>query len=105
MERMFEIFARSPEEALEETFKRAEERCPWAKDQIFAWCSVMGIDNTRYGRYKYVTRDYLKGRQFRIEFWDGAISLFWLDAVHLPRGNRTLLINELFDEKAANLAR
>ena len=104
MERMSEIFERSPEEALEESFKRAADRCPWEKDQIFVWCSVLGIDNIRYGRYKYVTRDYLKNRQYRIEFWDGAISLFWLDAIHLPRG-RTLLINEIFDEKAANFAR
>jgi hypothetical protein len=105
MERISNIYHRSPQEALEETFKRTALKCPWAKDQIFMWCSVMGIDKTRYGRYRTVTRDYLVGRQYKIEFWDGAVSLFWLDAVHLPRGGRTLLINELFDEKAENFAR
>lgn len=105
MERMSEIFERSPEEALEETFKRAGDRCPWEKDKIFLWCSVKGIDGVGYGRFRTVTREELKHRQYRIEFWDYAVSLFWTDAIHIPRGSRTFLINEIFDEKATNLAR
>ena len=105
MERMSVIYDRSPEEALEEAFRRAAERCPWEKDKIFAWTSVKGVDGTRYGSFKNVTRDSLKDRQYKIEFWDYAVSIFWTDAVHIPRGSRTYLINEIFDEKAKNLAR
>ena len=105
MERMSVIYERSPEEALEEAFKRSTARCPWEKDKIFAWCSVKGIDGVGYGAYRTVTRDSLKDRQYKIQFWDYAISIFWTDAVHLPRTHKTVLINEIFDEKAKNLAR
>ena len=102
---MYDIYKRSPEEALEETFKRAKDRCPWVENEIFTWCSVMGIDGVRYGRYRTVTKKSLTERKYNLEFWDGKVSFLFTDAVHLPRQHKTVLINEIFDEKAENLAR
>lgn len=89
-ELMRQIFERSPEEALEETFKRSSERCPWEKDQAFMYTSAMGIDGVRYGGYKNVCKKNLTGRKFKIEFWDGAVSLHFTDVLHHPRLHRSI---------------
>lgn len=84
-ERMSVIFERSPEEALEETFKRYAERCPWTKGSAFIYTSAMGIDGVRYGSFKTVRKSDLMYRKFNIEFCDDAVSLFFTDVFHHPR--------------------
>lgn len=89
-ERMSVIFERSPEEALEETFRRYAERCPWDKDSTFMYTCEMGLDGVRYGSFKTVRKSNLVYRKFNIEFWDGAVSLFYTDVFHHPRLHRSI---------------
>lgn len=92
METMYEIFKRSPKEALEAEFARREKRCPWEPGCIFVWQSRAGHDTaTRYGSYRTITRAELERRQYEIEFWDGQVSIFWLDEVHNTRTHKNEL--------------
>lgn len=89
---MSEIYRRSPEEALEEAFRREEERLPWShKNTVFVWQSLQGLDGkTRYGSYRHVSRHQLVGREYKIEFWDGMVSIFWTDVLHDPRRYKSI---------------
>lgn len=89
-ERMSVIFERSPEEALEETFRRYAKRCPWENGTAFMCTSAMGIDGVRYGSFKAVRKSDLVYRKFNIEFLDGAVSLFYTDVFHHPRLYRSI---------------
>jgi hypothetical protein len=45
----------------------------------------MGVDGlTRYGSYRTITRKELENREYKLEFMDGAVGIFWLDVVHDP---------------------
>jgi hypothetical protein len=85
-ETLGEIFWRSPQEALEEKFRREAERLPYTRQKsIFIWTSQMGTHGKhRYGSYKDVRRKDLEGRTYEIEFMDGDIGIFWTDVLHDP---------------------
>ena len=89
-EHMSVIFERSPEEALEETFKRHAERVTYVKDAAFLYTSQEGLDGVRYGSFRCVRKTDLEGRQYRLEFWDGRVSLFFTDVYHHPRLHRNI---------------
>lgn len=78
-ESIYSIFLRSPQAALEETFKRDAKRVPWKKGSIFVWQSTMGTNGVRYGSYRDITREELARRPHEIEIADYAISIFWTD--------------------------
>lgn len=85
-ETLGEIFKRSPQEALEEKFKRERERLPYTRqDSIFVWTSQMGTHGKyRYGKYRDVTRKDLEGRTYDVEFIDYNVAIFWTDILHDP---------------------
>jgi len=87
--RLFDIFQEDPEKALEERFIREKKRT--GNKAIFIWTSSKSTDGTRYGSYKYVTRHQLEGRKIEIEYWDGDISLLFLDVVFDPKNPRRKL--------------
>lgn len=80
-ERLSVIFERSPEEALDETFKRYRKIVSYGPEVAHFYCSMAGVppNRTRYGSYKMIYRKDLADRQYRLEFWDGAVSIFFLD--------------------------
>lgn len=91
MEIMHEIYLRSPQEALEETFIRARVRYPWMSDRAFMYTRLMGNHGKfRYGSYKVVAKESLVGRKFDIEFWDGAVSLYFTDVVHDSKTHKSI---------------
>jgi hypothetical protein len=98
-ETLYQTFRRSPEEALERLFAAMKARCPYLPDQAFMYQSLMGVDGrTRYGSYRTITRKELETREYKLEFMDGAVGIFWLDVVHDPdlyvnRTARTLQIS------------
>lgn len=75
------IFDRSPEEALDQTFKRYRKFVSYGPEVAHFWCSMAGVppDHTTYGSYKMVFRKDLADRKYRLEFWDGAVTIFFLD--------------------------
>lgn len=83
-ESLFAVWQRSPEQALAEAFSRARKTYATDKDTIFIWTSVAGAENNNvYGRYRYVTKQSLVGRSYRVEIADYNIAIRYLDAVHL----------------------
>jgi hypothetical protein len=79
-----ELYLQDPAAALEHAFEHAH---PYDGLKIFIWTSLLGIDQkTRYGSYKHVSREELDGRKYKIEFWDGAVSLFYTDMLFNPQG-------------------
>lgn len=95
-ETLGEIFQRSPEEALEEAFRRSKEDHPYRNGEIFVWQSQLGLDRkVRYGSYKHLRRQQLVGREYKIEFLDYAIGIFWLDVLHDPRTYKNVPISSL----------
>jgi hypothetical protein len=91
-ETLGEIFQRSPQEALEEAFRREKEKHGICWNGAL-WCSqsLMGLDGkTRYGSWKNVTLEHLATRQYDIEFWDGGVCIFWTDVLHDPRIHRSV---------------
>ena len=81
MEPLSEIYARSPQEALNVAFDRAREKCLYCPAQIFVWQSTMGTDGISYGKYRYVDRNELNSRSHKIEFFDGFICIRWTDVL------------------------
>ena len=89
-ETMSEIFRRSPEEALEEKFRREEARL-YPGVGIFCYQSVMGNHaEHRYGSYKRLYRRDLEGRKYEIEYMDSDICIFWTDVLHDPKTYRNV---------------
>ncbi len=80
-ELLITIFKRSPEEALDETFKRYRKFVSYGPEVAHFWCSMAGVppDRNTYGSYKMVYRKDLKDRKYRLGFWDGAVTIFFLD--------------------------
>lgn len=82
-ETMSEIFGRSPAEALEETFNRYKKLNPFDSDHCFISTACYGPDlSTSYSRFSRVTKKDLEGRMYIIEFWDGKVTLFFIDVIH-----------------------
>jgi len=83
---LWEIFVRSPEEALDTLFKRSQRHMPWVPERAFLHTCMMGNHGLhRYGSSKYVTKAELVGRKYQIEYWDDSITLFFTDVVHDPK--------------------
>lgn len=80
----------SAEEALEELFDYYEKEY-YGYTGPLIWTCCMGIDKQKYGSYKNVTRDILKGREYRVEWSDYAPGIYFTDAVHIPKGSKTVL--------------
>lgn len=87
----YDRFLESPESVLEEEFVKSKKGISWMPERIFINCSLLGIDGvTGYGSHKYITREDLKDREYRLEFWDGRISIHWTDVLHQPKGSKTI---------------
>ncbi len=85
-ESLYTIFKRSPQEALEEKFKRSHS---WFNpNTIFVWQSTMGTDGVRYGSYKHITRAELDRRTYKVEIADYDVSIFWTDQLYDHRLNK-----------------
>ena len=91
-ETLSKIYARSPEECLQAAMDRMTERAPYQypnKDTAFLWQTTLGIDErTHYGSYQRITKKMLEGRSYKIEFWDGAPSIFWTDVLFDPKTSK-----------------
>jgi hypothetical protein len=83
-ERLFDIYQRSPEEALDHVLSEAKLKF-WSESESL-WCSSLGVDGrTRYGLYKLVDRTTLIGRLYDIEFFDGTVGIFFTDVLFDPK--------------------
>lgn len=80
--RAYELWRIDPELALEVLLIEGENRL--LRD-AHCWQTQYGIDGTGYGSFQPLRRSMLEGRRYHIEFWDGKISICWLDVVHDPR--------------------
>ena len=83
----YELWQKDPQAALEDAIQR-HSKLSWNPDSIFCWASYSGKDGVRYGSFKILTRKDLEGRKYDIEFWDGAVSLFFTDVWFIPGGSR-----------------
>lgn len=97
----YDVWLRSPEEALERAFDEHTERIRWTKPRgpiAFLYQSLKGKNSdTHYGSFRYIYKADLEGRKYEIQFWDGQVTIHWLDIVHNERApwpNR----NEWIDE-------
>lgn len=73
------MFRADPKSALEHVFTEAEKTLFRSK---LLWTSCNGTDGQTYGSFKPMTRELLKDRQYRIEFWDGMVSIHFTDVVY-----------------------
>jgi hypothetical protein len=90
-----EVFARSPEAALEQLFKLQSQHCPWEKDRVFISVSLLGVNGLhRYSGSEYLSRSDLTGRTYDIEFWDGKPAIHWTDVLHDPRTRSSVSLPE-----------
>lgn len=80
---LLELYTENPHEALRQVLNR--------RQGAFLWISRMGVDGiTRYGQYRTVTTTDLVGRTYLIEYWDGMVSIHFLDSLHDPKTQTTL---------------
>lgn len=92
-ERLSDIFRRSPQEALEEKFRRAKHSL--SPEAIFVYQSKLGTcKKVRYGSFKAISRKQLEGRVYEIEFLDYDVSIFWKDVLHDPKTYKEVPIGE-----------
>lgn len=89
MKKIHEIYIESPEEALEETFNQYKNDL-YTPGRIFIWVSSFGDDGVRYGKFRYVSKNNINGRDYNIEFWDGEVSLSMTDTTFDPRTRKFL---------------
>ena len=89
---LYEFYMVSPEACLDAFFRRYRENTILAgEDMCFIYQSMDGHERDepqtviQYGSYKYLRRSQLKGREYRIEFWDDAPSIHWLDVFYCPQ--------------------
>lgn len=86
---MHALYNESPRAALELTFTRKMRNTPYYReDTIFIHQSWMGTNGELHGGYSNLKRSDLDGRQYRIEFWDYAVGIYWLDCLLEPRGSK-----------------
>lgn len=85
-ESIWKIFQRSPQEALDETFRREQGRLYslGAGPRIFVWSSTLGVDGQRYGIFRYVTKEELDRRTFTLNCFDYKIGIDWTDCLFYP---------------------
>lgn len=83
---MHALYNESPMAALELTFSRSMQHTPYHReDTVFLTQTWMGTDGqTRYGGFSNLKRSDLVGRKYRIEYWDGGVTIFWLDCLFEP---------------------
>lgn len=81
----YELYLKDPKAALEAAFEEANKDRVWSQGKVFLWSGGASRDGTRYGRYNYITKEMLEGRQYDIEFWDGQVTIFWTDVWYNPR--------------------
>lgn len=87
---IYEIWrSKGPQAALDETFRRYEERTGW-KDRAFMFQRLLGTNGVSYGSYREVTRAELTKRAHKIEMSDYAVSVYWLDALHDHRTHKNV---------------
>lgn len=86
---LYTLFLEDPVKALEEAFKRNRQNLlPTEPDEVFVWCTHVGVDGVRYGRYRDVRRSEYEQRRPTIEFMDGNVSLLFTDKLFDPKANR-----------------
>jgi hypothetical protein len=85
-ETLYEIFQRSPQEALDKLFAISKADTPWnSKKTIFMYQSALGVcGKVRYGGFRYVSREEVDTRSYELEFWDGTVTIFWTDVLFDP---------------------
>jgi hypothetical protein len=86
-ERLLDLWDRDPHAALDRVLTEAENK----GHQAFLWVNQYGNEldpYTRFGKYRYVSRQDLKGRTYLIEYWDGMVSILFLDVLHNIRTYR-----------------
>ena len=84
-----DIWRESPEEALEEAYRRNNKRHhPFYQDVIPLWVSFTSANGTGYGSYRHVRKEELVDREYDIEFWDGMVSIRFTDVIFNPRGRK-----------------
>lgn len=86
----YERYKHDKEAALDYAFTSQRKWCD-PVDRAFMWTSTMGTDGTRYGSFKHISRTQLEGRTYDIEFWDGAVSLFFTDVLFEPSSRSYIL--------------
>lgn len=88
-ESLFEIFKRSPMEALEYMAKDLSRRLPYShpnSDTVFAFQEARGKNSTMwYGSFRYLKLSDLEGRKYQILWFDHQPGIRWLDVVHNPQ--------------------
>lgn len=77
-----EVFAASPTQALDQLLVEGDGHLLGSK---LINCALAGTDGQTYSSYRNITRSSLKDRSYRIDFIDGAPSIFWTDVRHNPR--------------------
>jgi hypothetical protein len=78
--RIYDLFLQSPSAALEFVLNEADATL-WKYKTMS--CGLLGTGgSTSYSSYKQISRKSLIGRSFIIEFWDGALALFWTDVLY-----------------------
>lgn len=83
---MYEAYKANPEGSLEYLFRKSEKDRAWDRGKIFVWVTSLGTHKLhRYGRYRYITRDELKGRKYEIEFLDHQIGIYFTDVLYDPK--------------------
>lgn len=84
-ETLYQVFQRSPQEALEQSIAAYSKRAMRLENCIFCWQSTLGVGdnaNVRYGSYRVITRAELERRPHEIEYLDDEVSIFWKDMRH-----------------------
>jgi hypothetical protein len=84
-ETICELFARSPELALERAFKEHEQRAPYSGVGVaHLFNHLQGLQEffTGYGSFKFISKRELQGRVYRIGLSDYYPSIHWLDVLH-----------------------
>lgn len=91
-ESLFEIFKRSPMEALEYMAKDRNKRLPFTyptPDTVFVWQEACGKNSTMwYGSFRHLRLSELEGRKYEIKFYDDKPAIRWLDVVHNPKTHK-----------------
>lgn len=87
-ESLFEIYKRSPMEALEYMAKDLSRHLPFSfptPDTVFVWQEARGKNSTMwYGSFRHLRLSELEGRKYIIKFYDDKPAIQWLDVVRNP---------------------
>ena len=90
-QKLYEIFKRSPMEALEYMAQDYNKRLPFypTPDTVFVWQESRGINSTQlYGSFRHLKLSELEGRKYIIKFYDDKPAIQWLDVVYNPKTHK-----------------